>query len=467
MSRRTSLNFSPSKDTVMVDDAHNDNTLSPASSCFEEALDEKQGFNHEDNFPDGGRQAWTTVGGAFFGLTSVFGVLNSVGAIEAYIRDNQLREVPTSTISWIFSIYTFMLFFSGIFCGCFFDRNGCSYINYVGSAFSIVGLYTLAVSTEVWHFVLSFSLCYGLGSGILLTSLISAASTWFKKRSNTAQGLISLGGSFGGIVFPVMLRRLYSEIGFANAIRVLASILSLFLILSCILTKENSNVVDYVENRSRRETKKEVLKVYVTDLINLKYLLEPKFFFCTLGCACAESGTTVAATYFASYCIHKDYTQTQSYTFVTVINAFGILGRSSGWLADRYTGRYHILSATMLLASIFCFVLWLPFGEHMKVMYAYCALYGCMVSGFLSLAPAAVGAISRIEEFGKRFSTMYFFVSVFCIPILEIAGVIIGDSKSQASFDHYVIFCSCILLVGAASYIITRVLHLGLKAGKF
>lgn len=100
-------------------------------------------------------------------------------------------------------------------------------------------------------------------------------------------------------------------------------------------------------------------------------------------------------------------------------------------------------------------------------MYAYCALYGCMVSGFLSLAPAAVGAISKIEEFGKRFSTMYFVVSVFCIPILEIGGVIIGDSKSQSSFNHYVIFCSCILLLGAISYTITRILHLGLKAGKF
>lgn len=467
MSRQSGLNFSPSKDTVVLGETPGGNVLSPTSSFSEEALDEKQEFNHDDNFPDGGRQAWTTVGGAFLGLTSVFGVLNSVGAIEAHIRDNQLREVPTSTVSWIFSIYTFMLFFSGIFCGCFFDRNGCSYINHIGSAFSIVGLYTLAVSTKVWHFILSFSICYGLGSGILLTSLISAASTWFRKKSNTAQGLISLGGSFGGIVFPVMLRKLYSEIGYANAIRVLASILSLFLILSCILTKENSKVVDYVKDRSRKETKKEILKVYVTDLINLKYLLEPKFFFCTLGCACAESGTTVAATYFASYCIHKGYTDAQSYTFVTVINAFGILGRSSGWLADRYTGRYHILFATMLLASIFCFVLWLPFGDHMKVMYAYCALYGCMVSGFLSLAPAAVGAISKIEEFGKRFSTMYFVVSVFCIPILEIGGVIIGDSKSQSSFNHYVIFCSCILLVGAISYTITRILHLGLKAGKF
>ena len=41
---------------------------------------------------------------------ATFGTLNSVGAIQAYIATHQLSDVKTSTISWIFSIYTAISF---------------------------------------------------------------------------------------------------------------------------------------------------------------------------------------------------------------------------------------------------------------------------------------------------------------------------------------------------------------------
>ena len=82
------------------------------------------------NFPDGGWEAWLAVSGAFCTMFCSFGWINcrsarsvfrprsswnntGIGVFQEYYQQNQLRNLSPSTISWIPSLETFMMF-SGV-----------------------------------------------------------------------------------------------------------------------------------------------------------------------------------------------------------------------------------------------------------------------------------------------------------------------------------------------------------------
>ncbi|GAV52820.1 hypothetical protein ZYGR_0AI01020 [Zygosaccharomyces rouxii] len=132
-----------------------DEELSQVRSRFEEESSEDE---EENEFPDGGLQAWLAVLGAFVGLVPVFGMLNSVGAIESYISKHQLKDVPSSTVSWIFSLYLAFSFLSCIFSGGYFDRNGSTTPMIAGTLVYVGGLFALANCHETYQFILAFSL---------------------------------------------------------------------------------------------------------------------------------------------------------------------------------------------------------------------------------------------------------------------------------------------------------------------
>ena len=119
-------------------------------------------YDDDREFPDGGIQAWLVVFGAFMGLVPVFGLINSLGAIESYISKHQLEKISSSTTSWIFSLYLAISFLSCILSGGYFDRNGSIGLMCIGTIIYTGGLFALANCKSVWQFILAFSVCLSL-----------------------------------------------------------------------------------------------------------------------------------------------------------------------------------------------------------------------------------------------------------------------------------------------------------------
>ncbi|SCU94732.1 LANO_0E07888g1_1 [Lachancea nothofagi CBS 11611] len=420
-------------------------------------------LDEELQFADGGAKAYSVVAGCCMGLVSVFGMLNSVGAIQTYISTHQLISVKPSTISWIFALYIFAIYASSIFCGCYFDRNGCKAAKYVGYVLSVVGAFCLAECEQVYQFIICLSLLYGVGSGVLMTCYVSSVATWFKEKRAHAQSIASIGGSLGGIIFPVMLRKLYSQVGYKWAIRILAFILTACLTPSVVLAQENAAVMKYQTKKLRWG---ETARIYCKYSVDLRFLKDWKFLFCALGCCFAENGLMVTATYFPTYAIATGVSETTSYTLITVMNTAGILGRASGYIADRFTGRIMILMICLSIMTLLSLVMWLPFGHSLKVLYAFSALYGVVCSSILSLVPVAIGQVCKIEEFGRKYSMMYFMTALTSLAVLPIAGVIIGTGTTK-SYNNFIIYCSMLTLAGSACYGITRYCAIGVRKIKF
>lgn len=419
-------------------------------------------YDDDREFPDGGLKAWLVVFGAFMGLVPVFGLINSLGAIESYISKHQLANISSSTISWIFSLYLATSFLSCILSGGYFDRNGSIGLMCTGTVIYAGGLFALANCKSVWQFILAFSVCSGLGTGILMTPLIGTVATWFLKRRGIATSISTMGGSIGGIVFPIMLRKLYKEVGFQWAIRILSFICLTCLICASVLARERTKPVV-----QPFKSKAEVAKWYISSVFNWRYFLEGKFLFVAIGASFAESSLTSCATYLASYSMTRGNTENVAYTMITASNAVGILGRYiPGYFADKFIGRFNVEIITISMAALFNFVMWLPFGGNTKVLWAYVCLWGFSTGSILSLTPVCIGQISKTTDFGKRYATVYLLQALVTIPVLPIGGTLIGKG-TVANYNHFIIFNSALMAAGAACYIISRHICVGAKLCKF
>ncbi|GME78782.1 unnamed protein product [[Candida] boidinii] len=311
-------------------------------------------FDEEDpiTYPEGGKEANLVVVGAFLALLPSWGIANSTGVIQTYIAENQLLDVPTSTISWIFSIYSFLMLGSCVLSGTYFDRNGARLPLVLGSIMLVGGVLGMGNSTKVYQFILSFSILCGFGSGILMSPVIGAISHYFKKNRATANGIATNGGSVGGVIFPLMLRKLYTQVGFMWSMRILALLCGVCLALSFFLVKERKfENVAYEELNTRKET----IRYYLFESFDFKSLRKDIIFvFVCIGCIFAELNIIISTTYFSFVCIKTGFTQDQAFLFVTVMNAVAIVGRTLiAYIADKWTGRFNILLVVLFLMAVF------------------------------------------------------------------------------------------------------------------
>jgi MFS family permease len=72
--------------------------------------------------------------------------------------------------------------------------------------------------------LLAQGFCVGVGGGLLFTPTVSLLPTWFSTHTGLAIGIASSGSSLGGVIYPIVLYRLISQIGFAWAVRSMAFI---------------------------------------------------------------------------------------------------------------------------------------------------------------------------------------------------------------------------------------------------
>lgn len=169
------------------------------------------------------------------GLMASLGLVNSLGTFQAYLESHQLREYSSGNIGWIFSLYTFLSFSSGILIGPIFDARGPRLLILLGSVLIMATMTTLGLCTEYWHFILSFGICGGPGTSLVFTPAIAAVGHFFFQKRGIATGIAAGGGAIGGIVLPLALESLSDRLGFAWATRVVALIWLVALGIACIL----------------------------------------------------------------------------------------------------------------------------------------------------------------------------------------------------------------------------------------
>ncbi|KAE8162274.1 major facilitator superfamily domain-containing protein [Aspergillus tamarii] len=378
-------------------------------------------------FPDGGWRAWSVVLGSWCAMVPSFGLLNTMGVLEAWLANDQLQDYSKASIGWIFGLYSFFLYFGSVQVGPIFDAYGLRPLLIPGCIGLVGSLMVFSVAKEYYQFMLGFSVLGGISSSMVFTPSVACIAHWFHRRRALATGIAATAGGFGGIIFPIMIWNLSEIVGFPWAIRITGFICSFFCILCILFLK------------TRLPPKKAG-----GGKIDIRALREIPFALLTVAIFLIDFALLIPLTYLTSYAESHNMQESLAYQLVSILNAASILGRVvPGYFADRY-GRFNVMIITTLVCTVFTLALWLPAGSNTAAIVAYAVLFGFWSGSAISLAPVCVAQISSTEDFGKRYGTTYSLVSVGALFAIPIAGEILKAQSSGGEDEDYsglVLFC--------------------------
>lgn len=168
--------------------------------------------------PNGGWIAWSQVLGGHIVTFFVWGFITSFGMFQAYYTSTGVSS--PSNISWIGSLMIFFLMLIPLWSGSASDVGHFKLVLRAGIALWLTGIFTTSVCHEYWQFLLAQGVCIGLANGCMFVPTMSVVSTYFNpNRRSLAIGLVLCGSATGGMIFPIMLNRLFGIIGFGWAVR--------------------------------------------------------------------------------------------------------------------------------------------------------------------------------------------------------------------------------------------------------
>ncbi|KAJ6449949.1 major facilitator superfamily domain-containing protein [Mycena sanguinolenta] len=188
-------------------------------------------------YPEGGRQAWATVFGAWFPGPILRLWLHNV--VRSLPRD-YLSQSSSSAISWIGSINTLLIVSVGLFIGRLYDRGHFHLLLYGGcliQSFSIFML-SLCQHQQLYQIFLAQGVGMGLGAGIVYIPSVAIVSHYFHERRALAMSIVASGSSLGAVIHPIMLNTtLHSSLGFGTAVRASAGLISGLLLIACLIMR--------------------------------------------------------------------------------------------------------------------------------------------------------------------------------------------------------------------------------------
>lgn len=129
-----------------------------------------------------------------------------------------------SAISWIGSTQAFFMFFLAMFSGRALDAGLFRPTVVIGIVFQLIGLFTMAQSTNYWQLLLTHGVLTGIGGGIFFCPVMGLISTYFDKNRGIAMGFATSGNAVGGIIYSLVVRQLLPSLGFAWTVRILGFI---------------------------------------------------------------------------------------------------------------------------------------------------------------------------------------------------------------------------------------------------
>jgi MFS family permease len=384
---------------------------------------EDQEEQTEDNYPEGGLQAWLVVVGAWCAMIPPMGLLNTLAVLQAWVSQNQLQGMAESKTGWIFSSYAFFITACGAQVGPIFDAHDIRVLLIPGSIGLVLSIIFLSLSTEFYQILLSFGVCGGISSSMLFNPALTAIGHWFCKRRALATGIACTAGGLGGIIFSLIIQYSAPRIGFGWAIRIIALLSLVFLLLANILLRKRLRPVS-------------TAKI----LIDFRLLRESKFAITVCAIFCVEFAVFIPYTYLSSYALHHRMSLQDSLLLNTILNAGAIPGRMlPGYVADR-VGAFNTMCVTSLTCAVLILSLWLTAGTDSARMMAFTALFGFWSGAAISLSPVCVSRVCKIEDYGKSNGMAYFIASFGALIGIPLAGAILGDGQQASAYRGLILF---------------------------
>ncbi|KAI1345933.1 major facilitator superfamily domain-containing protein [Xylaria sp. FL0043] len=394
------------------------------------------------SYPEGGSEAWLVVLGAWCAMIPSMGLLNTLAILQAWVSENELPNLPESTVGWIFSSYAFFLYFTGAQTGPIFDAYPVRVLVIPGSIGIVASVFLFSVSKEFYQYLLSFGVLGGISSSLLFNPSISAIGHWFYRKRALATGVACTAGGIGGVAFPLIILYVAPRLGFGWALRIVGFVcVGAGITASCLLRKR------LPPNKKAGAS------------VDLKSLSEPRFASTALATFLIEFAVFIPYTYICSHAIHAGLDKHTAYLLNVLLNVGAVPGRAlPGYIADRF-GSFNTMCVTALACVATILALWYTAGTNPAQVISFAPLFGFWSGAAISLTPVCIGQVCRTEDYGKRSGTAFFLASFGALVGIPIAGAIL--ELHSGSYHGLIIFAGVLYVAALAAFIVARGLSTG------
>ena len=340
--------------------------------------------------PDGGKTAWLQVLASFLINLNMWGLVDSFGVYQAYYQQTLLKDKSSTAIACIGSIQAALLLIVGVFSGPLFDKGYFRSIVLIAGLGLVFAIMMLSLATDYYQILLCQGVLLGLCSGLLYIPSLALIPLYFKDNRGLAFGLALAGTSIGGIIYPIVFRRLLDSVGFGWATRIIGFIafttLGGALIIAKPLPLMEKPSRDFLELSAMKELP--FLAFMMTAFLTFCAFLVPFFFTPTF--AITALGTSDSTAFY----------------LIAVINAAQLFGQViPAWLSDHIGGEA-MLGAAILLDAVLGFC-WIS-ANSMGRFVAFLIFYGFSSGMIVTLPPIVMPYVCpSLAVLGTRLGMVY------------------------------------------------------------
>ncbi|KAH8664414.1 major facilitator superfamily domain-containing protein [Xylariales sp. PMI_506] len=400
--------------------------------------------------PDGGSTAWLQVLGSFLINFNNWGLANSFGVFQAYFETDLLASHSPSSIVWIGTLQAALILIVGVVSGPIFDMGYFTPVLVISSLLLVFALILLSFATQYYQIMLTWGVLGGLCTGLLYIPSVAVIPLYFTTHRGLALGVATSGASLGGVVYPIVVRRVLSSYesgsqGFAWACRAMALIVLVTLIAANLLIRPTGN------QRGKMPIRQLFDKSTLTDVPFVAQMICA--FFLYAGFLVPFILTPV----FAQEGLDSPVSEDTSFYLLAIPNATQFIGRiATGYIADQYDfiGPELLLGSASFLAAFLC-VCWIAV-HNLGGFVVYLILYGFVSGAIATLPPAVLGYISpNLATIGTRIGMLYACAGVGALIGAPVALAADSNGGGGNGFQGAQLWTALTMMAGAIAFVIT------------
>jgi len=342
---------------------------------------------------DGGTTAWLQVLGAFLVNMNNWGLVNSFGVYQGYYQSNLLADYSSSSISWIGTVQGSLLLIVGALSGPLFDKGYFRCFLITAGTGVVFSMMMLSLARSYYQIMLSQGILLGLCLGLLYVPSVALIPLYFKSKRGVALGLATGGGSFGGVIYPLIFRYLIESVGFGRANRIIGFV--------ALVTMGGATLL--IRPLGPRSTRQLLdLKAY-SDATYVVYIIAGFLLFAGVLLPFILI-TTYASTTLSRPAGDVSY-------LLTILNAAQLFGRVMPPLVTDFVGPETLLFAAEVAASIVAFS-WIATSSLAGVI-VWTVVYGFLTGMVVTLPAIVLPYITpSMSVLGTRLGMAYAFSGV-------------------------------------------------------
>ncbi|XP_035792150.1 monocarboxylate transporter 12-like [Anopheles albimanus] len=182
--------------------------------------------------PDGG-YGWVVVAGC--ALVNVFN--QSLVSVFGLMFADYLTSLGEHAFgaALVMNVCNISLNFSGLITGPIIKQFKPRKAAILGSLLTGTALSLCSYSTNLWQIVLSYSVVFGFGLGLIQSSTFVSLNSYFRRRKGRAVGFALAGTGVGQILMPILVQYLLSNFNFRDATLIIGGLAFNGVVGACLL----------------------------------------------------------------------------------------------------------------------------------------------------------------------------------------------------------------------------------------